>query len=36
MLGDLIERHEARARTITREHVHAFQREILAAFSRSG
>jgi DNA-binding GntR family transcriptional regulator len=36
LLEALLERDGARARTIMREHVLAFQREILAAFSRSG
>jgi DNA-binding GntR family transcriptional regulator len=35
LLEALLERDGARARTIMREHVLAFQREILAAFSRS-
>jgi DNA-binding GntR family transcriptional regulator len=34
LLEALLERDSARARTIMREHVLAFQREILAAFSR--
>jgi len=36
LLEALLERDGARARTIMREHVLAFQREILTAFSRSG
>jgi DNA-binding GntR family transcriptional regulator len=36
LLEALLDRDGARARTIMREHVLAFQREILAAFSRSG
>jgi DNA-binding GntR family transcriptional regulator len=36
LLEALLERDGARARTIMREHVLAFQREILAAFSRGG
>lgn len=35
LLEALLERDGARARTVMREHVLAFQREILAAFSRS-
>jgi DNA-binding GntR family transcriptional regulator len=36
LLEALLDRDGARARTIMREHVLAFQREILAAFSRGG
>jgi DNA-binding GntR family transcriptional regulator len=36
LLEALLDRDGPRARTIMREHVLAFQREILAAFSRSG
>ena len=35
LLQALLDRDGARARTIMREHILAFQREILAAFSRS-
>jgi DNA-binding GntR family transcriptional regulator len=34
LLEALLDRDGARARTIMREHVLAFQREIIAAFSR--
>jgi DNA-binding GntR family transcriptional regulator len=35
LLEALLDRDGARARTIMREHVLSFQREILAAFSRT-